>query len=83
MRGERDRLAQLAGLPENWDSYGGTPPSAEALRVARSLSWSPSSRGGLQAALFAGGLEIEIDIDPDGQVSVSVCPAPLPAERRG
>jgi hypothetical protein len=32
-----DRLAQLAQLGPDWDSYGGVPPSAEAIATARQL----------------------------------------------
>jgi hypothetical protein len=33
----RDALDELARLPENWDSYGGRPPTAIAISAAHGL----------------------------------------------
>lgn len=39
-----DRLAQLGRLGPNWDSYGGAPPSARAIAVARQLMLGVAER---------------------------------------
>lgn len=73
----RGRLDQLRRLPENWDSYGGVPPSRRALREAESFARSfdrpflpvaqivPSNDGGVQLEWHCGGWDVEIEITPD------------------
>jgi len=66
------RLRQLETLPENWDSHGGVPPTAQALDrlrgFDRALSYVPLSDGGLQVEFHALGLDFEIVIERDGSV---------------
>jgi hypothetical protein len=39
-----DRLAQLAKLGQNWDSYGGVPPSAQAIDSAHRVIVAAAER---------------------------------------
>ncbi len=39
-----DRLAQLAKLDQDWDSYGGVPPSAQAIDKARQVMLAVAKR---------------------------------------
>ena len=41
------RLAELSRLEEDWDSYGGLPPTPEALRAAKRLLTRILPRNGL------------------------------------
>jgi hypothetical protein len=41
-----DRLARLAELGSDWDSYGGAPPSGQALATARELLFAVAERCG-------------------------------------
>ena len=64
-----DRLAELATLKSNWDSYGGSAPSELALRVARCFvedivgKWAPvmgeTVRPYVIVPLADGGVQIE------------------------
>jgi hypothetical protein len=63
------RLADLAGLPEDWDSYGASPPSARAISTAYNLLFALEDRFGpsigeqLQpyavAPLASGGVQLQ------------------------
>ena len=62
------QLDKLMQLQENWDSYGGIPPTYAALEAADNLTFVPYADGGLQIEFHAGGMNIEIEINPDGKV---------------
>lgn len=71
-----ERLAHLATLQKDWDSYGADAPWPDALAVARRLVELfrhppviiPCSDGGVQLEWYMGGFEIEIAIQPRGQI---------------
>lgn len=65
-------LSELEALPESWDSYGGKPMTAEALKVAKTVAFVPTLAGGINVELYASNLEIYIEIAPDGKISVLV-----------
>lgn len=64
----KTRLNQLEELQEDWDSYGGTPPTKEALECAHrfldTLFIAPLNDGGLQIEM--NNEAVIIEIDPDG-----------------
>lgn len=67
----RDRFADLRSfleLEEGWDSYGGKPTTRQAVDTAEALSFVPTSRGGVQVELHAGGADVEIEISSTGKV---------------
>jgi hypothetical protein len=76
-------LAKLRQLKHGWDSYGGLPPTPEAIAVAEILlqpgSLVPSPDGGLQIEWHQGGYDIEITIDPRGSITVFAERLPVPA----
>lgn len=57
-----------AAAEDNWDSYGGKATTQAAIRTAGYLCSVPTSQGGLQIELHAGGADIEIEIAADGKV---------------
>jgi hypothetical protein len=73
----RERINELRRLPENWYSYGGTPPSRRALKEADVFATSfdrpflpvaqivPTSGGGVQLEWHCGGWDVEVEIAPD------------------
>jgi hypothetical protein len=65
------RLAELAALPDNWDSYGAPRITPEALAGARELITSlhvvPCSSGGVQVEYHNHGHDVVIEIGPDGK----------------
>jgi hypothetical protein len=71
-QGEGGRIANLEALELGWDSYGGEPPTEQALDrlrgFDRALSYVPISDGGIQVEFHALGLDFEVVIAPDGQV---------------
>jgi hypothetical protein len=68
---QSDFAERLANLPteDGWDSYGGKPTTEAARRTAENLTIVPTSTGGVQIELHAGGMDVEIEIDFAGQVS--------------
>jgi hypothetical protein len=60
------RIAHLAALTDDWDTYGGKPPTTEALTAARFLCTVPTPAGGLQFEWHANGWDVEIEVSPDG-----------------
>ncbi len=73
-----DRIEQLAGLRDNWDSYGARQLDRELLERVRSFvsnlcrqgvplpSLVPSSSGSVVAEWRDDELTVEIEIDPEG-----------------
>jgi hypothetical protein len=60
------RLDEVAALQDNWDSYGGKAPTAEAVATARQILQStaaPVSGGGVQLDWDNGDCDIEIGAD--------------------
>lgn len=70
------QIIQLTSLSENWDSYGGIPPTAEALEGALGISRAiltgnnlprpsvvPVPNGSIQLEWSCFGLDIEIEIE--------------------
>jgi hypothetical protein len=76
-----DRFQHLSRLSDNWDSYGGRPPSDLAVftalsLVARLLSDTsappaivPTSEGGVQLEWHRDGDELEIRVTSTGEIS--------------
>jgi hypothetical protein len=62
------RLAELAQLKPNWDSYGGKPPTKEALAVAERLTFTPTSDGGILVELSVPDTWAELLITPEGHI---------------
>jgi hypothetical protein len=73
------RLDELSMLGEDWDSYGGLPPTTQAFAVARRFlaesaattdqqpaAILPFPNGGLQIIWEDGDCELQVDIGPDG-----------------
>ena len=71
-KGLEERLAELALLLPNWDSYDATVIGDQALLGCRafmeSVSLVPTSKGGVQMEWHALGLDLEIEIAPDGTI---------------
>jgi hypothetical protein len=75
------RLQHLAKLDENWDSYGGLPPTDKSIFVtlavlAHVLRYEsgapmifPLAEGGVQVEWHRGGEELEIRAAADGAIS--------------
>jgi hypothetical protein len=68
-------LSSLRKLRDDWDSYGGVPITPQAIRTAEAVFFVPTSNGGIQVEMHAGGIEVEVEIRPDGRV-VSVLVSP-------
>ena len=73
------RLDELSALQEDWDSYGGCPPTARAIGAASRLiveaaahvghvpsAVMPFPNGGLQVIWERGQDELQVDVGPDG-----------------
>ena len=73
------RLDELSALEEDWDSYGGHPPTARAIGAASRLivestthtgdipsAVMPFPSGGLQVIWERGQDELQVDVGPDG-----------------
>ena len=73
------RLDELSVLEEDWDSYGGFPPTARAVAAASRLmieavavtgeapdAVMPFPNGGLQVIWARGAHELQVDVGPDG-----------------
>ena len=63
-----DRLDSLASLQDGWDGYKGKAPTDKALATAANLCVVPTSCGGVQIEMHAGGANVEIEIGADGDV---------------
>ncbi|MEK7468646.1 MAG: hypothetical protein AAB074_14645 [Planctomycetota bacterium] len=76
------KLRELGNVLENWDSYGGSPVSAEAIRVARELVFDLAGIPGLASPLVAaspegsvglawtsGDVSLEVEIRDDGEAT--------------
>lgn len=73
----RHAIEQLAGLPQDWDGYGATPPTPTTLTYAWLLSsqlvesgWPtpqvfPTRSGGFQLEWQLSHASLEWEIDPD------------------
>lgn len=46
-----------------------SPSTEHAIRTARHLVGTPTTEGGFQIELHAGGADVEIDIAPGGEVT--------------
>ncbi len=74
------KLAEVATLPQNWDSYGSPPPTQVSVEVAKILIKAidcenlpplrivPVPGGGLQLEWNVGTRELELEILHDGSV---------------
>lgn len=73
------RLDELSALEEDWDSYGGRPPTARAIGAASRLIVEATTRtgdvpsavmpfpnGGLQVIWERGQDELQVDVGLDG-----------------
>jgi len=73
------RLDELSALPDDWDSYGGHPPTGRAIGAASRLiveastqagdvpsAVMPFPNGGLQVIWERGQDELQVDVGPDG-----------------
>lgn len=73
-------LLEQGNLPENWDSYGSSPPTEYAMDAGRRfivnylsdedpMPWvSPVSGGGIQFSWKKQANELTLDILPDGRM---------------
>jgi len=75
------RIADLAYLKDNWDSYGSPPPSGSAMHAAVSMLAKigdidrflpaphvmPVSGGGVAVEWSGGERELEVEFLPDGE----------------
>jgi hypothetical protein len=67
----KERLAELAALKPNWDSYGGRQITETAIKTAELLceeppQITPCSDGGLQLEWHDRSINFEFRIAPDG-----------------
>ena len=73
------RLDELSALQEDWDGYGGLPPTARAIGAASRLIVEATTRtghvpsavmpfpnGGLQVIWERGHDELQVDVGPNG-----------------
>jgi hypothetical protein len=73
------RLDELSALSEDWDSYGGLPPTARAVGATSRLiveatthtgnapsAVMPFPNGGIQVIWERGHDELQVDVGPDG-----------------
>ena len=77
-----NKLRSFLDLPEGWDSYGGLPIRASALKTAMKLLCSvaaanvrppsvvPTSAGGVQLEWHTNQADLELAVDPHGSVEV-------------
>lgn len=78
-----ERLQALAGLPENWDSYGARRVDVASILATLNVllvtmrdgvpapSIVPTPRGGLQIEWHTRGIDLEIDTTDASQIRVS------------
>ncbi len=79
------RFQFLSRLDENWDTYGGSPLSDEAIYTGLSIiarllkdesvppAIVPTSEGGVQLEWQRAGDELEIRVAPSGEISAFRC----------
>jgi hypothetical protein len=79
------RFQLLSRLDENWDTYGGSPLSDEAIYTALAIiarllrdesvppAIVPTSEGGVQLEWQRAGDELEIRVAPSGEISAFRC----------
>ena len=59
-------VKKLIALQSNWDSYGASPISIEALKTVGLFAVVPCSNGGVQLEIHRNGYDIEIEITSTG-----------------
>lgn len=71
-------VVEISELQHNWDTYGGPPPSLEAVKASKKLIWGirldgptlpnivPSVGGGIQFEWSSAFRELELEVLPDG-----------------
>jgi hypothetical protein len=68
-----ERLGELRGLSEGWDSYGAPPIDPRALKAAESFLcplFVPTSPGGVGVEVhLPGGAEVCVELDADGAIT--------------
>lgn len=66
------RFEELRQLEEDWDSYGGQPPTKAAIEAAEkihnNLAYVPVRDGSIQIEFHAAGADVEIAVNPEGKV---------------
>ena len=62
MNDPRELLKTCATL--NWDSYGASPVTEEAVRVAERIQFVPTPKGGVQVELNG----VEVEFGPNGKL---------------
>jgi hypothetical protein len=80
-----ERLDELSALRQDWDSYGGLPPTARAIGAASRLIVEATTRGdevpaevmpfpdgGLHVIWEQGQTELQIDVGPSGTLGYLV-----------
>ena len=78
--GAVERIGRLANLEQDWDGYGGGPPTEEAVKaaVALLLETHRLTQGPLEAPFIAplpeGGLELEWDLDSGAELMLVIPP---------
>jgi len=89
------KLLQLCRLGQNWDSYGGIPPSRKSVHpIVRLLQFTeiedlpqpevvPTSEGGFQLEWYMGNHELEIELHRDGAVEFLASDIENGTEREG
>lgn len=73
-----DQISELRLLQPNWDSYGGNPPTQEALDAALGLATTlasavqlvPCPSGAIQLEWHLGDWDIQMYIGKDGVVEL-------------
>lgn len=80
------RLDELAKLQPDWDSYGATPITPEAIATARLMLTErpaivPTTKGGI-AFEWPSSAEVNVEIEPDGTIPdpAFLQPAPSPED---
>ena len=77
-----DRLTHLSKLRQNWDSYGASPVSTQAITFAIQVlneimaestplpAIVPTTDGGVQLEWHLAGIDLEVEVSGDGILSV-------------
>lgn len=63
------RVAHIAALEKDWDSYGADPIDERALRVVDQISISPTSGGWVEVELTGTNLRVTVWVDRQGRIS--------------
>ncbi len=75
-----ERIRKLADLEPNWDGYGGSPPTEQAVKATAALLLETNklSRGLLEEPFIAplpeGGLELEWELDSGAELMLVIPP---------